>query len=424
MPAEFAAVSSRLYGIENFRGHERLVRTDVQTPGYMRAPFEHGACFAMESCIDELAYALEKDPVTLRLANDTKVDPITKLPLSSRHLSACLERGAERFGWSKRTMASQSMRAGDGTLIGWGVAAGAYPGLIVPTVARLKVTDDGGVLLRIGGHEMGQGIRTALAAAVARKLAVPPEGVVVLVGDTRIAPQHVTAGSWGTASAVPTASDAAEAMLQALDQLAPGRSSNQTPAEILKSVRRPLLEVEVRRKAPGQPDAIYDRLAAGLPCVGGPIFADFVTFSYIAHFVEVRVEPGTRRIRVPRVVSVADCGRVISPRTAASQVRGGVVWGIGATLREASEVDPPLRRISERRSRRIRASRKCGHRFDRRRIYRRARFPVQQRWRKGPGRGITDRRGPCDRQCTVSCNRPPPPRLANPDRTCAVKMRP
>jgi xanthine dehydrogenase YagR molybdenum-binding subunit len=175
---------------------------------------------------------------------------------------------------------------------------------------------------------------------VARKLAVPPEGVVVLVGDTRIAPQHVTAGSWGTASAVPTASDAAEAMLQALDQLAPGRSSNQTPAQILKSVGRPLLEVEVRRKAPGQPDAIYDRLAAGLPCVGGPIFADFVTFSYIAHFVEVRVEPGTRRIRVPRVVSVADCGRVISPRTAASQVRGGVVWGIGATLREASEVDP------------------------------------------------------------------------------------
>ena len=81
MPAEFAAVSSRLYGIENFRGHERLVRTDVQTPGYMRAPFEHGACFAMESCVDELAYAVGKDPVALRLANDTKVDPITKLPI-------------------------------------------------------------------------------------------------------------------------------------------------------------------------------------------------------------------------------------------------------------------------------------------------------------------------------------------------------
>ncbi len=339
-PAESAAVTSRLYGIESFRGHERLVRTDVQTPGHMRAPFEHPACFAMESCVDELAYAVGMDPVALRLANDTKVDPISKLPLSSRHLSECLQRGAERFGWSKRTMAPQSMRADDGSLIGWGVAAGAYPGNIVPTVAHLKVTDDGGVLLGIGGHEMGQGIRTALAAAVARTLAIATEAVEVQVGDTRIAPQHCTAGSWGTASAVPAAIDAAQAMLQALAQLAPGRSSNQTPAQILKSAGRPSLEVEVRRKAPGQPDAIYDRLAAGLPSIGGPVFADYVTFSYSAHFVEVRVEPRTRRIRVPRVVSVADCGRVISPRTAASQVRGGVVWGIGATLREASEVDP------------------------------------------------------------------------------------
>ena len=339
-PAEFAAVTSRLYGIESFRGHERLVRTDVQTPGYMRAPFEHVACFALESCVDELAYAIGKDPVALRLANDMNVDPITKLPLSSRHLSTCLQRGAERFGWSRRTMTPQSMRAGDGTFIGWGVAAGAYPGVIVPTVAHLKLTDDGGVLLSVGGHEMGQGIRTALAAAVARKLAVPPESVVVLLGDTRVAPQHCTAGSWGTASAVPTATDAAEAMLEALARLAPGQSSNQTPAQILKSAGRPSLEVEVRRKAPGQPEAIYERLAAGLPSIGGPIFADYVTFSYIAHFVEVRIEPGTRRIRVPRVVSVADCGRVISPRTAASQVRGGVVWGIGAVLREASEVDP------------------------------------------------------------------------------------
>jgi xanthine dehydrogenase YagR molybdenum-binding subunit len=339
-PAEFAAVSSRLYGIENFRGHERLVRTDVQTPGYMRAPFEHGACFAMESAVDELAYALGQDPVALRLANDTTIDPISKLPLSSRHLSECLQRGAKRFGWNKRSMAPQSMRADDGSFIGWGVAAGAYPGVIVPTVARLKVTDDGGVVISIGGHEMGQGIRTALAATVSRKLGVPAENVVAVIGDTRAAPQHLTAGSWGTASAIPAADDAADAMLMALAELTPSAYSNRTPAQILKAAGRPSLEVEVRRKAPGQPDAIYDRLAAGLPSIGGPVFADFVTFSYIAHFVEVRVEPNTRRVRVPRVISVADCGRVMSPRTAASQVRGGVVWGIGATLREASEVDP------------------------------------------------------------------------------------
>src|SRR5262249_53386691 len=86
-PAEYAAVTSRLYGIEHFRGLERLVHTDVQTPGYMRAPFEHAACFAMESAVDELAYSLHRDPVEVRLANDTGIDPISKRPFSSRHLN-------------------------------------------------------------------------------------------------------------------------------------------------------------------------------------------------------------------------------------------------------------------------------------------------------------------------------------------------
>jgi xanthine dehydrogenase YagR molybdenum-binding subunit len=339
-PGEYTATSARLHGFEHFRGRELLVRTDVQTPGYMRAPFEHPACFAMECCVDELAYTLGQDPVVLRLANDTAIDPITRLPLSSRHVAECLRRGAQRFGWSKRTMAPGSMHGEDGSSIGWGVAVGAYPGIIVPAIARLEVTDDGGIFISVGGHEMGQGIRTALAAAVGRKLGVPAERIVAVIGDTRAAPQHLTAGSWGTASAVPAADDAADAMLKALSELVPDGISGRAPAQILKAAGRRSLEVEIQKKAPGQPDAIYGRLRSGLPSIAGPIYPGYVTFSYIAHFVEVRVEPGTRRIRVPRVVSVADCGRVMSPRTAASQVRGGVVWGIGATLREVSEVDP------------------------------------------------------------------------------------
>jgi xanthine dehydrogenase YagR molybdenum-binding subunit len=339
-PGEYTATSARLHGYQNFRGVERLVRTDVQTPGYMRAPFEHPACFAMETCVDELAYALGQDPVALRLANDTAIDPATKLPFSSRHVAECLTRGAERFGWSRRTPAPGSMRADDGTQIGWGVAIGAYPGIIVPVIAHLKVTDDGQVIIGIGGHEMGQGIRTALANAVSRKLGVPPEAITAVIGDTRAAPQHLTAGSWGTASAIPAADDACNAMLKALAELAPGGIAGRSPGQILKAAGRASLEVEAQKKAPTQPDAIFGRLRSGLPSIGGPAYGSYVTFSFIAQFVEVRIEPNTRRIRVPRVVSVADCGRVMSPRTAESQVRGGVVWGIGATLREASEVDP------------------------------------------------------------------------------------
>jgi xanthine dehydrogenase YagR molybdenum-binding subunit len=196
------------------------------------------------------------------------------------------------------------------SLIGWGVAIGAYPGLTVPAIARLRVTENGGVFIGVGGHEMGQGIRSALAAAVARKLGVRPEQVTTEIGDTSVAPQHLTAGSWGTASAVPAAADAADAMLKALAELSPHGPPGRTPAQILTAAGRPSLEVEIKRKGPGQPDQIFGRLVTGLPAIAGPHYPDFVTFSYIAHFVEVRVEPSTRRVRVPRVVSVADVQNV------------------------------------------------------------------------------------------------------------------
>jgi xanthine dehydrogenase YagR molybdenum-binding subunit len=339
-PALYAATSSRLYGIVDFRGRERFVRNDVQTPGYMRAPFEHAACHAIECCVDELAYSLGRDPVALRLVNDTGSDPVSKLPFSSRHVGECLRVGAARFGWSRRIMTPQSMRGDDGSCIGWGVAIGAYPCFIVPTVARLRVTVEGGVFISIGSHEMGQGIRTALAAVISRKLGIPACAVVAEIGDTRGSPQHMTAASWGTASAIPAADRAADEMLDALAKLVPAGASDRAPAEILKAAGRASLQVEVRTKGPGQADDVYAQIAAGQLAFAGPVYPEFVTFSYSAHFVEVRVEPSTRRLRIQRVVSVVDCGRVISPRTAASQVRGGVVWGIGAALREASEVDP------------------------------------------------------------------------------------
>jgi len=344
-PTQYASLTARLYGIGNFRGRERLVRTDVQTPGYMRAPYEHIAAFALEGAVDELAYELDMDPVALRIANDTTTDPITKRPFSSRHLAECLRRGAERFGWSRRAMAPGSMRADDGSLVGWGVASGAYPGSTAPAIARLRITDTGGVFIDVGVHEMGQGVRTALAAAVAARLRVPVECVIAEIGDTRGTPQHLTAGAWGTATAVPAAVEAAEAMLDALRHLDPegadgaDGAARRSPAHILKAAGRASLEVEIRRKAQGQPDAIFGQLTQGLVAAAGPEYPEFVTYSYIAHFVEVRIEPGTHRVRIPRVVSVADCGRVVSPRTARSQVAGGVVWGIGASLREVSEVD-------------------------------------------------------------------------------------
>src|SRR5262249_20072480 len=150
-------VTARLYAIPNFRGHARLVRTDVQTPGFMRAPWEHAATFAFESAIDELAYALGMDPVALRIANDATHDPLSGRPFSSRHVVECLRRGAERFEWGRRSPVPGSMRTADGASMGMGVAIGAYPASSIPEIARLRFNDDGTAVLAIGGHEMGQG---------------------------------------------------------------------------------------------------------------------------------------------------------------------------------------------------------------------------------------------------------------------------
>lgn len=336
-PAMFTEMTSRLYGVPHFGGRQRLVQTDVQTPGFMRAPMEGPASFAFESAMDALAYATGQDPVELRLANDTATDPVTGLPFSSRHLAQCLTRGAERFGWGKRDPRPGSMRGADGSFVGLGVAVGAHPVLVAPAVARISAAAGGRVTVSVDGHEMGQGIRSAIALLVAEDLGVPVRDVVVRVGDTRFAPQHLTAGAWGTATALPAVH---KALRELRKQLGAGDTGTVDVADAVRATGGGATEVEVTSVGPGQPPEMLDRSRAGLFSAAGPVFPDFTAFSWVAHFVEVRIEATTRRISVPRALCVVDCGRVASPVTAASQVRGGVTWGISQALRESSEVDP------------------------------------------------------------------------------------
>jgi xanthine dehydrogenase YagR molybdenum-binding subunit len=340
-PPEYHEGPVQMYGIADYLGTAANVRIDTQPPGYMRAPHPHPGCFAFDSAVDELAYKLGRDPVAFRLAHDTTTDPVKGQPLSSRFLKECITEGARRFGWERRTPAPGSMTLPDGTLVGWGVGCGSYPVITSAAIATLRVSANGTTRFAISGHEMGQGIRTAIAAALLQDLAIDPKRLEIVISDTTAAPQHNTAGSWGTASVAPTAARAAAQMRSAMAELLAGRE----PAKgnlhrQLAAIRRPSLEVTVTQLAPGQDVKALDGLRNVGYATAGPEYPRFTTFSYIAHFVEVRVEPRTRRVRVPRVVSIADCGRVISPRTAASQVRGGVVWAIGAALREGTEVDP------------------------------------------------------------------------------------
>jgi xanthine dehydrogenase YagR molybdenum-binding subunit len=364
MPYTGEETTSRTYGWPVFRGATTLVQLDTQTPGFMRAPMEMASFFALESAVDELAEKLAMDPVELRILNDAKTDPISGKPFSSRNLVRCLQRGAERFGWSQRKRTPRSMQLSDGTLVGWGVAAGAYPAYITPAIARIRMHADGRVELSVGAHEMGQGIRSAIAAVAEEELGVPAGKLRLLIGDTIVPPQHVTSGATGAATVSIPIAKASLRLRQTLAELAVkgGRTvfagvdptmtrlrggrlhipsgESVSVADIFAGARVHHVDAEASGTAPGMSPDSFKQAALGKVAFFGPEFPTHVSFSYIAHFVEVRVDPLVPRARVTRMVSVADCGRVLSRRTAESQLLGGLVWGIGSALTEASEVDP------------------------------------------------------------------------------------
>lgn len=339
-PPEYHEAAVQMYGIADYLGTTANVRIDTQGPGYMRTPHPHPQSFAFEGAVDELAYKLGRDPVAFRLAHDATIDPVTGHPLTSRFLNECIREGARRFGWDRRNPTPGSTVLPDGTQVGWGVGCGAYPVMTSANIATLRVGANGTTRFAVSAHEMGQGIRTVIAAVLLRELDIDPSKLEIVIGDTSVVPQHQTAGSWGTASAAPVAERAARQIKASIAELLAGRAVAGTLHRQLAAVRRPFVQVQVSQLAPGQNAEALTALRNTGYALAGPAYPQYTSFSYIAHFAEVRVEPRTRRVRVPRVVSVADCGRVISPRTSESQVRGGVVWGIGSALREASEVDP------------------------------------------------------------------------------------
>jgi xanthine dehydrogenase YagR molybdenum-binding subunit len=341
MPFTGQESTSRMYDWKTFRGATTLIRSDVQTPGFMRAPFEATAYFALETAVDELAVRLGIDPIALRLRNDVHRDPISGKPYTVRKLKECLERGAERFGWSGRDPTPGSMREADGTLVGWGVAAGAYPYIAAAAIATVRLSDTGVLTVDVGGHEMGQGIRTAIAIVAAEELGINASAVVVRIGDTAIAPQHVTAGASGAATSLPAVRRAIGELRTRIDAMA-GKTGSRI-ADVLPSMHRAGMKEltgQARELGPGNKPDVAKQVEQGGIAFSGPEFADHVAFAYIAHFAEVRITPGLPTPRMSRYVSVIDCGRVVSRRTATSQAYGGIVWGIESALSEASEVDP------------------------------------------------------------------------------------
>jgi len=336
-----------LYSTPNLRVTGSIARRSVGTPAAMRGPGAVPGLYALESAMDELAVKLKLDPVQLRLLNEPTIDESLNLPFSSRHLKECLTTGAQKFGWERRTPEIGSMKR-DGLTLGWGGASCAWIAVRADAEASVELRQDGSARVACGTQDIGGGTYTIIAQLVSHATGVPVERVEVVLGDTAIPAGPISGGSWVTATVTPAVFAAAQKAIDALILLAVRSPDSSFAGKTQDQLE--FVDGGVRLKGQSQGSvSVGDILrAAKVKGVSGQgrstgSFGDpnpkFSFHSFGAQFAEVTWQPEIARLRVSRVVTVIDAGRMLNPRTARNQIEGAVVMGVGMALFEETHYD-------------------------------------------------------------------------------------
>ena len=297
--------------------------------------------------LDELAYALKIDPVDLRVANHTAVNPATDKPWSSNYLRECYRIGAEKFGWKERQAEPRSMRDGN-LLVGWGMATATYPGYRFPASAKARLTADGKGVVLSATHELGTGAYTIFTQAAADALGLPVEQVTFELGDSALPPAPVAGGSNSTASVSQAIVEAAAAALAKLIALAVGDEKSPLHGLRVEAVSAGdgrLFATDDPKRGETYTDVLRRSGKASVEGEAATHLSDeqqkkFAFQSFGAQFCEVKVDEPLGRVRVTRWFGAFDNGRVLNPKTCRSQVLGGIVMGLGMALSEHTVYDP------------------------------------------------------------------------------------
>lgn len=349
-PEPFILPTMSSYGSPNIKLDVETVHLDMLANTFMRAPGESVGTFAMESAIDEMAVALGIDPVELRILNQPKEDPLKGTPFSSRHIAEAWRAGAERFGWSKRNPTAASVRDGE-WLGGMGCATATYPYHRMPGgAARITLTRDGGAKVEIAAHEMGMGTATAHTQVVAERLGLSRNQVTFAYGDSRFPGVVLAGGSQQTASIGASVIAAHHVLIKELLKLA----GNDSPlaglsAEEVGTVNGGLAKLDDTSRHESYV-SILTRSGRDHVSAEGSASAPLETMHWSMHsfgalFCEIGVNSVTGETRVRRFLGSYDCGRILNPKTAASQFRGGIIMGLGLALMEETQLDERNGRI-------------------------------------------------------------------------------
>ncbi|WKW31056.1 xanthine dehydrogenase family protein molybdopterin-binding subunit [Pseudomonas viridiflava] len=334
-------VTKSLYGCDNVLVSHRIAAVNRGTPTSMRAPGAAPGLFALESAIDELALANGMDPLAFRKLNLSEMDQSQGLPWSSNHLPEAIDQAAERFGWQARKAEVGSMRDGD-EIVGYGMGACNWEAFQVPTDARVILRSDGTALAQCGLQDIGTGTYTIIAQTVSQLTGIPMDRVEVELGSSSFPAGPVSGGSWVTASVMPAIAGATREALQKLRQYSVGKNAAFAGQEVDS------IKVENGQLVSGEQRVSFVDVLKGQRLSraegnfqSGMQSSDKFSFrSFGVHFVEVRWDPGISSLRVSRVVSAIDVGKVVNPLAARNQVEGAIVMGIGMAMFEAAEYDP------------------------------------------------------------------------------------
>ena len=340
-------VASQLYASPAYEGILRLVRGNTMTPTFTRGPGEAVGVFTLECAMDELASELGIDPITLRLRNLAETEPGTGHPWSSYGLRECLQRGAELIGWERRDPRPGAERDGN-WLIGTGMAAAAYPVAFFMRTqrARAHLYADGTAIVQTSTQEFGTGMPTVLTQVAADALGVGLRDVRVEFGDTSLPGSGSPVGSNGAmmvSAAVHNACIAVRDQLIALavnDPKSPLHGAD--PATLTAAGGRLTLAGD-----PGTSET-YDSLMGrhlmnDAEAIGSwsppPLDTPYGLLTFGAQFARVAVDADLGIVRVRQLAGAFAPGRVLNPRTARSQLMGGMLWGMSQALLEGNRMD-------------------------------------------------------------------------------------
>jgi xanthine dehydrogenase YagR molybdenum-binding subunit len=341
-----------LYQCDNVRFSYELAQLDSYTPCDMRAPGAASGVCALEIAMDELAYAASLNPLELRRRNFSSKDQNEDKQYTSKALHACYSQGSAAFGWDRRSQEPGSMREGR-ERVGWGVSTGVWEANMQKAEATARLTADGRLEVATASSDIGTGTWTILTQIGADAFGLSMEAVTARIGDSDLPASPVEGGSWTAASCGAAVQAACDAVKQTLFKHA-SRMANSPVADAEFEA------VEIRagriglKADPARSLSIKEVMfAADLPEIkeegkAGPDAAQmkkFVSYTHSAVFAEVRVDEALGMIRVTRIVCAAAAGKILNPKTARSQILGGVVMGMGMALHEEAMTDHRLGKI-------------------------------------------------------------------------------